>query len=391
MIRVGVVFGGESVEHEVSIISAVQAMNKLDNDKYEIIPIYISKEGEWYTGAALREIDTFKDIDLLKRYTKNVVLYKKNGRFVLQNKGLFKRIVKEIDIAFPVVHGTNVEDGVLQGYLKTIGIPFVGSGVLPSAIAQDKVIQKQVFESVELPIPDYIWFYDSEYNDDSDLIIEKIEKKLSYPMIVKPATLGSSVGISSANNKKALVKAIEEAIEYDSKIIVEEKIDNLTEVNISVLGNYENQKLSEIEEVMTDNELLTYDDKYVNGSKKLGKSGMASASRKIPATISDKLKDEVREIATSAFKAVGLSGDVRIDFLIDQKKKKAYINEINSCPGSLAFYLWEPVGKNFTALLDEMINIAIKDYKKNSNKTHSFNTNILSGYSGLKGCKGKLK
>ncbi|MBO5375397.1 MAG: D-alanine--D-alanine ligase [Bacilli bacterium] len=391
MIRVGVIFGGESVEHEVSIISAVQAMNKLDNDKYEIIPIYISKEGEWYTGAALREIETFKDMELLKRYTKNVILYRKDERFVLQNKGFIKRIVDEIDIAFPVVHGTNVEDGVLQGYLKTIGIPFVGSDVLASAVAQDKVIQKQVFESVELPIPDYVWFYDSEYHDDNDSIIDKIEKKLSYPVIVKPATLGSSVGISSANNKKALVKAIEEAIEYDSKIIVEEKIENLTEVNISVLGNYESQKLSEIEEVMTDNDLLTYDDKYVNGGKKTGKSGMASASRKIPATISDKLKDEVREVATSAFKAVGLSGNVRIDFLIDQKKKKAYINEINSCPGSLAFYLWEPVGKNFTALLDEMINIAIKDYKKKSNKTHSFNTNILSGYSGLKGCKGKLK
>jgi D-alanine-D-alanine ligase len=391
MIKVGVIFGGETVEHEVSIISAVQAMNKLDNDKYEIIPIYISKEGEWYCGAALREIDTFKDMELLKRYTKNVVLYKKNGRFVLQNKGFFKSVVSEVDIIFPVVHGTNVEDGALQGYLRTIGVPFVGSDVLPSAIAQDKVIQKQVFESVCLPIPKYTWFYDVDYKDDNDLIVEEIEKKLDYPVIVKPATLGSSVGISSANNKKALIKAIEEAIEYDSKVIVEEKIDNLTEVNISVLGNYESQKLSEIEEVMTDNELLTYDDKYVNGSKKLGKSGMASASRKIPATISDNLKEEVREIATKAFKAVGLSGDVRIDFLIDQKKKKAYINEINSCPGSLAFYLWEPVGKNFTALLDEMINIGIKDYKKKSNKVHSFDTNILSGYSGLKGCKGKLK
>lgn len=391
MIKVGVIFGGESVEHEVSIISAVQAMNKLDNEKYEIIPIYISKENEWYCGSALREIDTFKDMELLKRYTKNVVLYKKNGRFVLQSKGFFKGIVNDVDIILPVVHGTNVEDGVLQGYLKTIGVPFVGSDVLPSAIAQDKVIQKQVFECVGLPIPDYTWFYDVDYKDDSDNVIEQVEKKLDYPVIVKPATLGSSVGITSANNKKALVKAIEEAIEYDSKIIVEEKIDNLTEVNISVLGNYESQKLSEIEEVMTDNDLLTFDDKYVNGSKKLGKSGMASASRKIPATISDSLKEDVRDIATKAFKAVGLSGDVRIDFLIDQKKKKAYINEINSCPGSLAFYLWEPVGKNFTALLDEMINIGIKDYKRNSNKTHSFKSNILSGYSGLKGCKGKLK
>lgn len=391
MIKVGVIFGGESVEHEVSIISAVQAMNKLDNDKYDIIPIYIAKDGEWYTGDALREIDTFKDMDLLKRYTKNIVLYKKKGRFVLQSKGIFRRVVNDIDIVLPVVHGTNVEDGVLQGYLKTIGIPFVGSDVLPSAIAQDKVIQKQVFESALLPIPDYFWFYDSEYVQDSDAIIEKIEKKLKYPIIVKPATLGSSVGISSVDDRKSLMKAIEEAIEYDNKIIVEEKIMNLTEVNISVLGNYESQKLSEIEQVMTDNSLLTYDDKYINGSKKLGKSGMASASRKIPANIPSKLKEDVRNIAIEAFRAVGLSGDVRIDFLVDEKKKKVYINEINSCPGSLAFYLWDAAGKSFTSLLDEMINIGVKDYKKRVNKTHSFKTNILSGYSGLKGCKGKLK
>ena len=244
MIKVGVVFGGETVEHEVSIISAVQAMNKLDNDKYEIIPIYISKENEWYTGAALREIDTFKDMELLKRYSKNVILYNKNGRFVLQNKGFFKSIVNDIDIVLPVVHGTNVEDGALQGYLRTVGVPFVGSEVLPSAIAQDKVVQKQVFASMDLPMPKYVWFYDVDYRDDNDSIIEMVEKKLDYPVIVKPATLGSSVGIKSASNKKALVKAIEEAIEYDSKIIVEEKIENLTEVNISVLGNYESQKLS---------------------------------------------------------------------------------------------------------------------------------------------------
>lgn len=391
MIKVGVIFGGETVEHEVSVISAVQAMNKIDNDKYEIVPIYISKENEWYTGSALREIDTFKDMELLKRYTKNVVLYNKNGAFVLQSKGLFKGIVKEIDIAFPIVHGTNVEDGALQGYLKTIGIPFVGSDVLASAVAQDKVIQKQVFESASLPIADYVWFYDSEYKDDEDKIVEKIEKELAYPVIVKPATLGSSVGISSCANQKELTKAIEDAMEYDNKIIVENKIANLTEVNISVLGNYEMQSLSEIEEVNTENALLTYDDKYINGSKKLSKSGMASSNRKIPADISDKLKEEVRNIATMAFKSIGLSGDVRIDFLIDQKKKKVYINEINACPGSLAFYLWEPTGKRFTTLLDDMINIGVKDYKKRISKTHSFKTNILSNFNGLKGSKGKLK
>lgn len=390
MIKVGVIFGGESVEHEVSIISAIQAMNKLDTEKYEIVPIYITKDGEWYTGGVLREIETYKDMELLKRYTKNVVLYKKDNRFVLQNKGMIKKFVNEVDIILPVVHGTNVEDGVLQGYLKTIGVPFVGSDVMAAAVAQDKVIQKQVFEHNKLPITKYYWFYDSDYKNDDEKIIKEIEKAVSYPVIVKPATLGSSVGIASAKNKKELVEAIEDAIHYDFKIIVEEKVENLTEVNISVLGNYENQKLSEIEEVFTDNSLLTYEDKYIGGSKKSGSKGMASACRKIPANIDAKLRKEVESVATTAFKSVGLSGVVRIDFLIDKKKKNLYINEINSCPGSLSFYLWEPKDKNFTALLDEMINIAIKDYKKNQNKTRSFDTNILSGFNGLKGSKGKF-
>ena len=392
MIKVGVIFGGETVEHEVSIISAVQAMNKLNNEKYDIVPIYISKDNEWYTGSALREIETFKDMELLKRYTKNVILYKKDGRFVLQSKGMFKKIVNEIDFVLPVVHGTNVEDGALQGYLRTIGVPFAGSDVLASAVAQDKVIQKQVFESEKLPVVDYIWFYDNEYKEDNDEVIKKIEEKISYPMVVKPATLGSSVGITVAKNKKELITSIETAIEYDNKIVVEEKVENLTEVNISILGNYETQQLSEIEEVITDNLLLTYEDKYINGGKKTGKSsGMASASRRIPADISDKLKSEVENIATVAYKAVGLSGVVRIDFLIDKKSKKVYINEINPCPGSLAFYLWEKTNKSFTTLLDDMINVGVKEYKRRTSKTHSFNTNILSGFSGLKGCKGKLK
>ena len=207
MIKLGVIFGGESVEHEVSIISAVQAMNKMDNEKYEIIPIYITKDNEWYTGEILKDIDIYQDMQLLKRYTKNVVLIKRKGRFILQSQGFFRREIKELDLAFPIVHGTNVEDGTLQGYLKTVGIPFVGSDVLASAIAQDKVVQKQVFTCSDLPLTDYIWFYDSEYLDDADSIVKKV-KKIGYPVIIKPANLGSSVGISTAHNDDELKEAI---------------------------------------------------------------------------------------------------------------------------------------------------------------------------------------
>ena len=389
MIRLGVIFGGESVEHEVSIISAVQAMNKMDTEKYEIIPIYITKDREWYTGDSLKDIEVYQDLELLKRYSKNVVLYCKKGRFILQSKGFFKRTIKEVDMIFPIVHGTNVEDGVLQGYLRSIGVPFVGSDVYSAAVSQDKIFQKQIFKDAELPITSFVWFFDTEYLDNQEAIIKKIEK-LKYPVIVKPATLGSSVGIKVANNKEELEKAIEDAICYDNKIVVEEVVNNLVEVNISLLGNYENVNLSEIEQVMSDNDLLTYEDKYIGGSKKNGRAskGMASAARKIPADIPEKMKEEVRNIAKEAFRVLNSSGVVRIDFLIDKKSKKVYINEINSCPGSLAFYLWEPIGKDYSELLDDMVNIAIKDYKKRVNKTHSFETNILQGFAGSKGIKG---
>lgn len=404
-IKVGVIFGGESAEHEVSIISAIQAINKMNEEKYDIIPIYITKDRQWYTGAMLKDIDSYQDLSLIKKYATNVVLVEKNNRFILQKKkGLFKREVAEIDIAFPIVHGTNVEDGVLQGYLQTIGIPFVGPNTYAGVVGQDKVFMKAIFEKEDLPLSKYVWFYDSEYKTDKDEVLKKISK-LKYPLIVKPATTGSSIGISYAEDEAKLCEAIDDAINYDTKILVEEVVENLKEVNISVLGNYEHQKLSVIEEVNGHNKFLTYEDKYIGGGKTKakfgvksapsckGSKGMLSASRKIPADLSDKLKEEVETVAKKAFKALGSSGCCRIDFLIDSKKNKVYVNEINSIPGSLAFYLWEPLGKDYTELLDDMINIGIKDYKKRSSKTYTFDTNILQGFANnsLKGGKTKLK
>lgn len=402
-IKVGVIFGGESVEHEVSIISAIQAMNKMDLEKYEVIPIYITKNREWYTGEILKDIEVYQDFDLIKKYCKNVVLYYRNGSYVLQKKrGLFKSIVKEIDIAFPIVHGTNVEDGVLQGYLQSIGIPFVGSNVYASVVGQDKAYMKDVWSSASLPMTKYIWFYDADYKNDQESIIKKAAK-LKYPLIVKPACTGSSVGISVCENEEKLIEGIDDAIQYDSKIIIEEVVENLKEVNIAVMGNYEHQRVSEIEEVLSSNKFLTFTDKYigdgkgkikgVKGCKKVGSKGMASTNRKLPADLPDKLKNQIEDIATSAFKALGCSGNSRIDFLIDEKTNKVYINEINSIPGSLAFYLWEAKDMEFADLLDNMIQIGIKDYKKRVSKTRSFESNILKGFAanGVKGMKGKLK
>lgn len=404
-IKVGVIFGGESAEHEVSIISAIQAMNKMNEEKYEIIPIYITKDRQWYTGEMLKDIDSYQDLDLIKKYATNVVLIEKNNRFILEKKhGVFKKEIATVDIVFPIVHGTNVEDGVLQGYLQTIGIPYVGPNSYAAAVGQDKVFMKAIFEKEELPMTKYVWFYDAEYKNDKEEILKRIAK-LKYPLIVKPATTGSSIGIAVAENEEKLLEAIDDAINYDTKILVEELVENLKEVNISVLGNYEHQKVSVIEEVISNNKLLTYEDKYVGGGKTKGKlgvksvpackgsKGMLSASRKIPAELSDKLKEEVETLAKGAFKALGSAGCCRIDFLIDSKKNKVYINEINSIPGSLAFYLWEPIDKDYTELLDDMINIGVKEYKRRSSKTYTFDTNILQGFANnsLKGGKGKLR
>ena len=211
-IKVGVIFGGETVEHEVSVITAVQAMEHINQDKYEIIPIYISKDRIWYTGAMLKEIDVYRDFNELKRFAREVTLTKIGDKFYLQRtKGLFRRNVTDIDIAFPIVHGNNVEDGTLQGYLDSVGIPYVESKVLGSALGQDKVVMKQVFKAMELPIVDYTWFYDSEYAYDTEGIFAKV-KKLGYPVVVKPATLGSSVGITYVKDESNLASAIEEAM-----------------------------------------------------------------------------------------------------------------------------------------------------------------------------------
>ena len=394
-IKVGVIFGGETVEHEVSIITAVQAMEHMNQEKYDIIPIYISKDRYWYTGKMLMDIDVYRNFDDLKKYASRCCLTKKNGEFFLQKTtGLFRKDITTLDVIFPIVHGNNVEDGTLQGYIETVGIPYVGSRVLGSALGQDKVVMKQVFAATNIPIVDYTWFYDTEYLDGQDEILDRINK-LGYPVVVKPATLGSSVGITYVKDQNGIKEAIDEAIKYDIKIVVEIAVDNLLEVNCSVLGNYNYQQTSVIEEVVSSEEILTYKDKYIGGSKTKGGSskGMASASRVIPARIAPDMEEKIKEISKQAFRALNLSGVCRIDFLIDKKANKVYINEPNTNPGSLSFYLWEPAGKKYEDLLDEMITLAVKDYKNRAKKTYSFKTNILANFGlkgGLKGAK-KLK
>lgn len=396
-IKVGVLYGGKTTEHEVSIITAVQAMGYLNTDKYEVIPLYLTKENEMYTGGSLMDMDVYREPDLLKRYCTNVVMYNKNGAIILQNKkGIFKRTVKEIDIVIPAVHGYGMEDGNIQGMLDVIGVPYTGSDIYGLTVGQDKVFQKQILEAEGIKVPKYEWFYDTEYVENEREILDKLEK-LKYPLIVKPARQGSSIGISVANNIESLKEAINDAINYDEKILVEQIIPNMVELNCSVLGSSSYSEASAIEQVMGKDEILSFNDKYIGNKAKKGglktcaSKGMASASRVIPADISDKLKEEIELTSKKAFRALGASGVVRIDYLYDKKSKELYVNELNSIPGSLAFYLWTPLKKEYPELLDDLINISVKRFKKNLKKTKSFESNILSSYNGSKGVKGKIR
>ena len=395
MIKVGVIFGGKSVEHEVSIITAVQAMNYMDNDKYDVVPIYISKDLNWYTGDALKDMSTYKNLDYIKDIVPEVVLTNKNDNFVLQKKkGLFKSCVDTIDIAFPIVHGKGVEDGSLAGYLETIGIPVVGPNVLGAALGQDKVVQKQVMSASGIPVVQYTWFYDHEYMDDEDKILDSI-KKLGYPVIVKPARLGSSVGINVVKSEKDIKEAISEAIKYDEKIIAEKMVENLLEVDCAVLGTSSDMECSLIGEMMTDNDFLTFEDKYLGKSG--GKKGGAKSSGKIvnsgfkiPAKLDKQIEEDIYKYSKEAFRCLNLSGVTRFDFLVDIKKKQVYVNEPNTIPGCLAFFFFTPKGKKYNKLLDEMITKAIKQYKNNKKKVTSFESNVLSTFDGAKGAKGKM-
>ena len=394
MIKVGVIFGGESVEHEVSIITAVQAMNFINSQKYEVVPIYIDKKRNWYTGELLREMETYKDLENIGNYAKEVTLTRKDDEFILQKKrGIFKGVVNTIDVAFPIVHGKGVEDGSLSGYLETIGIPYVGPSMLGASIGQDKVVQKQVLAAADVPVVNYTWFYDQEYLEDEETILKNI-KKLGYPVIVKPARLGSSVGITVAKNEKEVKDAIDEAIKYDEKIVVEEMVPNLLELDCAVLGSNNKMECSLIGKMMTKNDFLTFEDKYIgNGDQKGPKNGnkISTSGFKIPADVDKEIEEKIYAEAQKAFRALNLSGVTRFDFLVNQETKEVFVNEPNTIPGCLAFFFFAPKGKKYPKLLDELINGAIKEYKNSQKKVTSFESNVLSTYNGSKGAKGKLQ
>ena len=388
--KVAVLFGGKSVEHEVSIISAIQAIMSMDREKYEIIPVYITKDGDMYTGEKTGDIEAYKNIPELLKKSQRVIFINENGQVSMMPypmKKFGKNNAIAVDVAFPIVNGTNEEDGTLQGYLKTVGLPFVGCDVTASALGMDKYLMKAVLKDNGVPVLDCILFRSCDYRDVAAMI-DRVEEKFGYPVIVKPVNLGSSVGISVAKNKTELEKSIDDAYTYATRILVEPAIMNLREINCAVLGDENEAEASECEEPLHSDEILSYEDKYLNNAKG-GSKGMASVSRKIPAELSQDKRKEVRDMAVKAFQCLGCSGVSRIDFMIDRDTDKLYLNEINTIPGSLAFYLWEPVGVKYTQLLDRMIQLAMKREREEKSLTYTFDTNILSQQtlSGAKGVK----
>ena len=357
-LNIGVIFGGKSVEHEISVITALQAMDNIDKDKYEIIPIYITKDLVWYTGGMLRYIDSYKDFRLIDRYAKKVNLVNNKGKFILQSVNGLKREVAEIHLAFPIVHGKGCEDGTIQGYISTLGIPCVGSDVYASAIGQDKIFTKQLLEHNNIPVTDYIWFYDTDFLKDKDNLFKKINR-LDYPLIIKPARLGSSIGIEIINRKEELESAIENSLKYDERFLIEEYVENKKEYNCAVIGSYDKIQTSAIEEVINEEGICTYQDKYT-----LETSENPKVKKIYPAEISSNLEKEISDYSKETFRLLCAKGCLRVDFLYDTKRKKIFVDEVNTIPAYFSHHLWPEKNIDYRALMDIVIKQALDSVRK---------------------------
>lgn len=391
--NIGVFFGGCSTEHEISVISASQAMSAIDRSVYDVTPVYITKQGHWYTGDALFDVSNYRDIPSLLEKCTEVYMEPVRDDYNLytRKKKLFgSNVYTTLDVAIPVLHGAYGEDGTFEGILDAIAIPYAGCNVLASANGMDKITMKMILQACDVPVVDYVWFTDKQWFAQKDALIAKIEKELGYPVIVKPANLGSSVGIGRAKDRTQLIDRINDAERYSTRIIVEHMIENLHEVNCSVLGDCDDYKTSVCEEPIKSGEILSYEDKYMGGTK--GAKGMQASQKRIPADLPVEVSDRIRFLAGETFRVLSCHGVSRVDVIIDADNGNIYVNEINTIPGSLSFYLWEATGLPFDKLMDTLVKLALKRKREQSKKTISYDQNIFAMGAGVKGgVKGKLK
>ena len=383
-IKLAIIFGGKSPEHEISVISALQTASAADTNKYEIVPIYITKKGLWYSGAALLNLENYKNPEKLLTLCDKIWVTEssdENAIYKYPVKTFFGKetFLTNIDVVLPVLHGAHGEDGAIQGLFELMNIPYAGCNVLASAIGMDKIAMKIMYQSLGLPMVDFIHFFSSDWIRDAQEVLNKAQAKLGFPVIVKPADLGSSIGISKANNMEELRESIDNAVQFSRKVLIEKAIVNLKEVNCSVLGDYETAQPSVCEEpVVQSDKILSYNEKYVNQGGKKGSSGMATLKRRIPADIPESMAADIQKMALRGFQGTDCSGVARIDFLIDMDNNKVYVNEINTIPGSLSFYLWEKTGIDFTMLVDKLVKLAQKKHREKNNLNFSFDQNIFN-------------
>ncbi|MEL7623282.1 MAG: D-alanine--D-alanine ligase family protein [Clostridiales bacterium] len=398
-IQIGIFFGGKSVEHEVSVITAAQTAAAMDAAKYELIPVYITKDNEMYTGAELFDVVKYKDLPGLLSRSQRILLLREKGKIQLLRypaKLFAQPFIAQLDLAFPIVHGTNVEDGSLQGYFQLHGLPYIGSDVGASACGMDKWVTKCLLQGAGLPVLPGYCFQSSYYYGDPQRIISKLEELYGYPLMVKPVNLGSSVGISAAHDPEELKESIELAASFSDRILAEPMLTNMREINCAVMGDSDYTEASACEEPLSTGEILSYQDKYQGGGKSRaavpkssgGGKGMGGSLRKLPADLDIEQEEEIKILAQKAFLALNCNGVIRVDFLLDQEENQIYINEVNTIPGSLAFYLWEAAGKPFRQLTEELVQLALKRQRAQERLIWSNEVNILSGMQwGTKGVK----
>ena len=394
--QLGVIFGSRSCEREVAIISAVQLMNHVDTEKYDVIPVYISEQGVWYTGAALRDIKNYIPFNPDAKGMEQVALDITAGSGALianrPGKGLFGHpmqvVVARLEVCVIVMHGLNGEDGTLQGMLELANLPYTSTGVAGSAIGMDKIMMKQFFRGAgTLPCLPDCWFTRSMYQADREAVLNRVEEELGYPVFVKPANLGSSIGVSRADDREGLIDSLDLAFDYDRRVLVEKGLDRPIELNCSVLGYDDDVEASPIEMPLSAEQFLDFKEKYLASG---GSKGMASLHRVLPAPIEDSLRDRIQAISCDIFRMLDCKGVVRIDYMFDRATEQVYITEINTIPGSLAFYLWESKGVKYSQLIDRMVSSALRAHEDRNMRNYAFTSDILKGVSlgGAKGTKG---
>ena len=393
---VGVIFGGRSVEHDVSVVTGHQVMQALNPERYEVVPIYIDRDGRWFTGQPLRDLKNYDDeIFRLPGVQRTILSPSTQHHGLLNNpvpSGLFSRSqVQRLDVVFPAIHGSHGEDGTLQGLLELADIAYVGCGVMASALANDKQMTKVVLRQHGVPVVDAVDVTRADWFDRPDHVIQRVREQLDYPVFVKPVTLGSSIGIGRATDEAMLRAAMDVAANLDSRILVEAAIQYGVEINCAVLGNGDAIQASVLEQPLSWDAFLTYEEKYMRGNE-----GMKSAERIIPAPITPEMTEHIQKLARQAFIAIGGRGTARIDFLARPESGEVFLNEINTLPGSFAFYLWQEAGLSASDIVHKLVELAQDAHADKRRNLYNYRTNLIQltaqrGLSGVKGVKGTQK